>query len=122
AAVHLLRAEHGKVPTVGIEPALKPAAALTHTGRVAVLATRGTLASDKFKRLHESLLSEAEFVLQPCDGLALAIEAFNDEEVANLCRLYVHAAGEFGTRAGQIDTLVLGCTHYPFAHPSTSVS
>ena len=115
AAVHLLRAEHDCIPTVGVEPALKPAAALTGTGRVAVFATRGTLASEKFAKLHDSLRDQAEFVLVPCDGLALAIESFNEDEVANLCRLYVEGAGEFGHLPGQIDTLVLGCTHYPFA-------
>src|SRR6185369_13653234 len=52
AAVHLLRAEHDRIPTVGVEPALKPAAALTRTGRVAVFATRGTLGSEKFRKLH----------------------------------------------------------------------
>ena len=115
AAVHLLRAEHDGIPTVGVEPALKPAAALTQTGRVAVFATRGTLSSAKFAKLHESLRDQAEFVLVPCDGLAAAIESFNGDEVANLCRLYVESAGEFGPLPGQIDTLVLGCTHYPFA-------
>jgi glutamate racemase len=115
AAVHLLRAEHEHLPSVGVEPALKPAAGLTRTGRVAVFATRGTLASAKFRALHDSLRSQAEFVLQPCDGLAAAIENDSGDEVRNLCRLYARSAGEFGSAAGQIDTLVLGCTHYPFA-------
>jgi glutamate racemase len=115
AAVHELRARHPQLPVVGIEPALKPAAALTRTGRVAVLATRGTLASAKFRSLHDSLRDQAEFVLQPCDGLAAAIEAGDTAAVQGLCRDYVAACGPFGTRAGAADTLVLGCTHYPFA-------
>jgi len=115
AAVHELRAAHAGMPVVGVEPALKPAAALTRTGRVAVLATRGTLASAKFRVLHQALAGEAEFVLQPCDGLAAAIEAGDDEETMRLCRQFVEAAGRFGRAAGEIDTLVLGCTHYPFA-------
>lgn len=115
AAIHLVREAHPDLLVVGVEPALKPAAALTRTRRVAVLATRGTLASAKFRDLHDSLAHAAEFVLQPCDGLAAAIEAGDAAQVAALCEQYTQAAGTFGSAPGQIDTLVLGCTHYPFA-------
>ena len=115
AAVHLLRERHSALPLVGVEPALKPAAALTRTGRVGVFATRGTLASAKFQALHESLRGQAEFILQPCDGLAAAIENGDEDEVRKLCRASIEALGPFGDEPGQIDTLVLGCTHYPFA-------
>jgi glutamate racemase len=115
AAIHLLRAEHPGLPVIGVEPAMKPAAAMTRTRRVAVLATRGTLASAKFALLHASVAQAAHFVLQPCDGLAAAIEANDAARIAALCDQYTRSAGEFGTREGQIDTLVLGCTHYPFA-------
>ena len=115
AAAQRVRAEVTGLPVVGVEPALKPAAALTRTGRVAVLATRGTLASAKFHALHESLRDQAEFIPVPCDGLAAAIEAGDDPRVEDLCRRYTQAAGAFGTAPGEIDTLVLGCTHYPFA-------
>jgi glutamate racemase len=115
AAVHLLRAKHTHLPVVGVEPALKPAAALTKTGHVAVLATRGTLASSKFKRLQQSLEDEAEFVLVPCDGLAAAIENDEPAQIRELCARYTREVCCFGTGAGEIDTLVLGCTHYPFA-------
>lgn len=115
AAIQLLRDEHRDIPLVGIEPALKPAAALTRTGRVAVFATRGTLASEKFRRLHESLKPQADYVLQACDGLAAAIESSDESQVRMLCERYVRAAGRFGTGHGEVDTLVLGCTHYPFA-------
>jgi glutamate racemase len=114
-AIHLLRPEHPGLPVIGVEPALKPAAAMTRTGRVAVLATRGTLASAKFALLHASVAHAAQFVLQPCDGLAAAIESDDAPRVAALCEQYLRAAGEFGGQEGQIDTLVLGCTHYPFA-------
>lgn len=115
AAVHLLRQEFGPLPFVGLEPALKPAAALSRTARIAVFATRGTLSSLRFQLLHEAFQGDAEFVLQPCDGLAAAIEAQDHEQVRNLCGRYVRAAGEFGSAPGRIDTLVLGCTHYAFA-------
>lgn len=108
AAVHLLRAQHTRLPVVGVEPALKPAAALTQTGQVAVLATRGTLSSAKFQALRASLAGQAEFVLVPCDGLAAAIEADDRAQVEALCRAYTRFDGD-------VDTVVLGCTHYPFA-------
>jgi glutamate racemase len=73
-AIHLLRAEHPGLPIIGVEPALKPAAALTRTRRVGVMATRGTLESAKFAALLDSLCGLATFILQPCDGLADAIE------------------------------------------------
>jgi len=115
AAVHLLRARHDSLPVVGVEPALKPAAALTRTGRVAVLATRGTLGSAKFQALRESLRSQAAFVEVPCDGLAMAIEVDDAPLVRDLCGRYTLEAGSFGSGPGEIDTMVLGCTHYPFA-------
>lgn len=115
AAVHLLRAKHTQLPVVGVEPALKPAAALTKTGHVAVLATRGTLSSAKFQALRASLKDQAEFVLVPCDGLAAAIEADDHPQVRELCSRYTQGVCCFGSAPGEIDTLVLGCTHYPFA-------
>jgi glutamate racemase len=115
AAVHLLREQLPGLPIVGVEPALKPALALTRTGRIGVMATRGTLASAKFATLHGSLQGQAEYVLQPCDGLADAIEAHDTARIADLCARYTGAMGRFGSDAGAIDTLVLGCTHYPFA-------
>ena len=59
------------------------------------------------------------FVLQPCDGLADAIErgaeTGDTTKTIALCAQYTSVMGGFGTQSGQIDTLVLGCTHYPFA-------
>lgn len=119
AAIHLLRTEHPELPIIGVEPALKPAVSLSRTGRIGVMATRGTLDSDKFRQLLASLDGQAHFVLQPCDGLALAIERSVDdspEAVSALlacARAHVQALGPLGTGAQQIDTVVLGCTHYP---------
>jgi glutamate racemase len=114
AAIHVLRAEYPALPIVGVEPALKPAVALTRTGRIAVLATRGTLESGKFAALRAALDGQAEFHVVPCDGLAGAIERGDIDAVDALCRRYVEAAGPFGHGPGHADTLVLGCTHYPF--------
>ncbi|MBC7917100.1 MAG: glutamate racemase [Rhodoferax sp.] len=114
AAIHGLRAAYPDLPIVGIEPALKPAAAQSKTGVVGVMATRGTLQSEKFRKLLESLHGKATFVLQPCDGLADAIEHGNATEIVALCTRYTGAMGRFGINSRETDTLVLGCTHYPF--------
>jgi glutamate racemase len=115
AAIHLVRTEHPDLPLIGIEPALKPAVALSKTRRIGVMATRGTVASAKLRALHDSLKGRAEFILQPCDGLADAIQNHDVAQISALCRGYTQAIGPFGGQPGQIDTLVLGCTHYAFA-------
>ena len=115
AAIHLMRAEFPQLPLVGVEPALKPAVALSNTRRIGVMATRVTVGSAKLRALHDSLKDQAEFILQPCDGLADAIQNGNAEQVRALCAQYTQAIGPFGTLPGQADTLVLGCTHYAFA-------
>ena len=115
AGIGLLRAAYPSLPIVGVEPALKPAAAATSTGHVGVLATRGTLASSKFQVLHDGLQTDSvRFSLMPCDGLAGAIERLDDAAIQSLATQYVGAIGRFGQEPGDIDTLVLGCTHYPF--------
>ena len=124
AAIHEVRSSQPDLPLVGLEPALKPAAALSKTGRIGVIGTRGTLTSEKFSRLLASLAGQAEFIVQPCDGLARAIEESTARplptdpfatETRALCARYISAMGTFGTETGQIDTLVLGCTHYQLA-------
>ena len=122
ATLAALRSTYPQLPIVGLEPALKPAAQLTRTGRVGVMATQGTVSSDKFQRLLHSLEGQADFVVQPCPGLALAIEqsahpdtqAAAENTVRDLLVRFTQAMGRFGTGAGDIDTLVLGCTHYVF--------
>ncbi|MDH6594181.1 glutamate racemase [Variovorax sp. TBS-050B] len=113
AAIHLLRAEHPALPIVGLEPALKPAVAASRTGHIAVLATRGTLASAKYAALRETFAGAATVRPVPCDGLVKAIEGFDAAAIETLCARYMAEAGPFGTGAGEVDTVVLGCTHYP---------
>lgn len=115
AAIATLRANYPTLPIVGVEPALKPAAARSRTGVVGVLATRSTLASDKFAALLQAQDPEVRFVLQACDGLAAAIENADPEKIRALCARYTTALGPFGNAPGQMDTVVLGCTHYTFA-------
>lgn len=123
AAIEQLRDQYPELPIIGVEPALKPALALSRTRRIGVMATRMTLASEKFLRLLDSVQDQAKFVLQACDGLALAIEnsvhARADAQAAlDACASgHVRALGPLGDASGQIDTVVLGCTHYPFIAP-----
>lgn len=123
-AVHAIRGAYPHLPIVGIEPAIKPAAALTLTGHIGIMATQGTVRSEKFRQLLASWSDGRHMHVQACNGLALAIENAleghtnpDGETVHSLCTRYMQALGRF---AGQdatngIDTLVLGCTHYPFA-------
>src|SRR5205814_633736 len=108
AAIHVLREDYPQIPFVGIEPALRPALIATTNGRVGVMATRGTLASAKFASLLQGVQGQAEFVLQPCDGLAHAIELGDARRIRVLCEEYWRAIHE----RADVDTLVLGCTHY----------
>ena len=113
AAIAALRARYPQLQVVGVEPGLKPAAALTRSGTVGVLATEGTLASEKFQTLQRQVAdaSGKHFLLQACNGLADQIEKgeTHSRETALLVRRYVAPLV-----AQQADTLVLGCTHYPF--------
>ncbi len=124
-AIEALRARYPQLPFIGVEPALKPALAQTQTLRVGVMGTHGTLRSQRFEKLRQSVLTDGapkscEFVMQACKGLALAIEqqtekAIDDTQALTaLCAHHVQSMGTFGTASGQIDTLVLGCTHYVF--------
>jgi glutamate racemase len=116
-AIDALRAKHTGLPIVGVEPALKPAAATSHTRHIGVLATRGTLNSERFARLRTQLEHTAStpvhFICQPCDGLADAIERDDVLTQQALCERYVTALRD--NAPGDMDTVVLGCTHYPFA-------
>lgn len=122
AAIQGLRAQYPTLQLVGVEPALKPALALSRTRHIGVIATRGTVGSGKFARLLASVQAEASFVVQACNGLALAIEQSTlpdrshaaQVQITQLLQNYTQAMGRFGSAPGEIDTLVLGCTHYVF--------
>ena len=118
-AIHVLRQQHPDLPIFGVEPAVKPAAAQSRTQRVGVIATAGTLGSQKFADLLSGLGTETEVITQACDGLAEAIEQQwqhpHNPAVRGLCETYLGRMGRFGSGPGELDTLVLGCTHYPFA-------
>jgi glutamate racemase len=113
AAVGLLRS-HFSIPIVGMEPAVKPAVAATRSGVVGVLATTGTLESARFAALLEKYAGTVKIVTQGCPGLVEQIERGNlaGEEPRALLKRYLAPLLEQGA-----DTLILGCTHYPFLAP-----
>ena len=113
AAVATLRLRYPELIIVGIEPGLKPAALHSKSKVVGVLATKSTLQSQKFSQLRGQLSAETgvQFVLQACVGLVNQIEKaeLHSAETLQLVRRYVAPLMAQGA-----DTLVLGCTHYPF--------
>ncbi|PCE63292.1 glutamate racemase [Sediminicola luteus] len=112
-AISELRSTY-KVPFIGIEPAIKPAALQSHSGVVGVLATRGTLASSLFQNTSALHASGITVVEQEGNGLVPLIEAaaFDSLELKRLLSAYIAPMVE-----AQIDALVLGCTHYPYLKP-----
>jgi len=109
AAVRELRARWPQVPIVGVEPGLKPAAALTRNRCVGVMATAGTLASARFAALVQTQPPGVRFVLRRCPGLARLIED-GDLDAPELREAVALHAGAL--RDAGVDTVVLGCTHY----------
>lgn len=111
AGVADLRRDYPQWPIVGMEPAVKPAAAATRSGVVGVLATTGTLQSAKFAALLDRFATDVRVITQPCPGLVELIED-GDLHSPVLCKLllgYVQPLLD-----GGCDTIILGCTHYPF--------
>jgi len=114
AALDSLRQLFPDVPFVGMEPAVKPAAAQTRSGVVGVLATPGTLSSHRYASLMARFAADVRVYEDPCAGLVPLIEAgalAADETRALLRRVVAPML------AAGADTLVLGCTHYPFVRP-----
>jgi glutamate racemase len=99
------------VPVIGVEPGIKPASMQTQNGIVGVLATEATLKSDKFNALLATLPSDCRFIKQAGAGLVPLIEAgkADSEETLDLLASHLEPIQDAGA-----DTIVLGCTHYPF--------
>ena len=102
------------LPVVAIEPAVKPAALRTYTGRIGVLATSRTLASDRFRGLVTTHASGVDVLEQACPDLVERVEAgdVTSAGTRQLVEGYVAPLREAG-----VDVLVLGCTHFPFLEP-----
>ena len=99
------------IPIIGVEPGIKPAAMQSQNNIVGVLATEATLKSDKFNALLNTLPSDCQFIKQAGAGLVPLIESGNadGEETLELLAKHLEPIQDAGA-----DTLVLGCTHYPF--------
>ena len=110
AAAEAIRAAT-TLPIVALEPGVKPAAALTKSGVIGVLATTRTLQSERFQRLVAGHANHLKVLPVACPGLAEAIEAGGPEspEVAKLLDTFVAPMATAG-----VDVVVLGCTHYPW--------
>lgn len=109
-----LRRRFPQLHFVGMEPAVKPAAEHTRTGVVGVLATRATVESRALADVVERFSHGVEVIQQACPGLAQHIDAghLDGPEVEALLRGWIEPMV-----ARNIDTLVLGCTHYPLVRP-----
>jgi len=103
------------IPIIGVEPGIKPAAMQSQNNIVGVLATEATLKSDKFNALLKTLPNDCQFIKQAGPGLVSLIESGKADSEATLELLAKHL--EPIQDAGA-DTLVLGCTHYPFLRKS----
>lgn len=110
-AAAALRERWPLIPLVGVEPAIKPAVAVSRNGRIGVMATAVTLHSEKFSRLLQRHAGHAVVTLQPCPGLAGLIE---QGDLAAPQLLTLIAAQCQPLKDADVDTVVLGCTHYPF--------
>lgn len=121
AAIQAIRCYWPRHIVVGIEPGLKPAAQQSRSGVIGVLATRSTLTSARFIALREQIAAagKVSFMAQACVGLADQIEKgeLHSPATAMLVARYVTPLIAQGA-----DTLVLGCTHYPFVYPLIEAS
>ena len=114
AALHALRHEFPQTPFVGMEPAVKPAAEQTRSGKVGVLATPATFQGALYASVVERFANGVQLLQDTCPGLVKQIEAgaLAAPETRRILEKALRPMLEQG-----IDTVVLGCTHYPFVIP-----
>ena len=116
AALAYLRERFPLVPFVGMEPAVKPAAETTRTGKVGVLATPATFQGALYASVVERFGTGVEFFQHTCPGLVNQIEKgeLSSEDTRAILE---DALLPMLDASRNIDTVVLGCTHYPFVIP-----
>lgn len=114
AALQSLRQEFPDVPFVGMEPAVKPAAEQTHSKVVGVLATYATFQGQVYNSVVERFAQGVTILQDHCPGLVAEIEKgnFNGPQTEKILRNALEPMMEKG-----VDTVVMGCTHYPFVIP-----
>ncbi|PXF64196.1 glutamate racemase [Kangiella spongicola] len=105
-----LRAEYD-LPIIALEPAIKPAVSVTRTGHIGVFATENTLNSSRYQKLVAQFARDKSIHQVACHGFVEQIEKgdLDGPETTKLVKQYLEPLLEF-----KVDTLVLGCTHYPF--------
>ena len=116
-AIEALRAAHPRIPVVGVEPGIKPAAIHTQTGQIAVLATAATAKSQRLAQLIARHAPQKTVHIISCHGWATEVEALNLN-----APLIIEEINEYLLpliRHG-VDQVVLGCTHYDFLAPTLS--
>jgi glutamate racemase len=104
-AIASLRSTYPEVNFIGLEPMVKPAARLTKTGIIAVLATPGTLASDRYKELKQTWAKDVTVIEPDCKDWARLIEDDSSAEID--VETVVNSL-----KKNEVDIIVLGCTHY----------
>ncbi|WP_299160323.1 glutamate racemase [uncultured Tenacibaculum sp.] len=112
-AIKYLR-DNYTIPFIGIEPAIKPASIQTKTGVIGILATKGTLNSSLFEKTSANIDDNITIIEQIGEGLVELIEngKMHSKEMTNLLEKYLNPM-----LSNKCDSIVLGCTHYPFLIP-----
>lgn len=110
-AIDFLRASFPRIPFIGLEPAVKPGAAITNSGKVGVLATPRTVSGDRLRWLIETHANGVVVRTTPGNGLVELVESgtLRGPEVVRTIQPMLDPMLEAG-----VDVVVLGCTHYPF--------
>ncbi len=112
AAGETLRNRYSDLPIVGTEPGIKPALSVTKSAKVGILATSATLKGEKYHELLQALEAKERVTLyeQECPGLVEQIESdqIDTPETTHMLEQWLSPMREQG-----VDTIVLGCTHYP---------
>lgn len=97
------------IPIVGVVPAVKSATRLTKNGKIAVLSTPATAKSMYLANLIDEVAPQFDVLKLGCVGLEEAVESYNRPKITRLLKTYLAKVSSFDA-----DTIVLGCTHYPF--------
>ena len=113
-AIQAVRERFPGLPVVGTEPGIKPAVEASRNHRIGVLATPATLAGARFESLIERHAQGATIFRQACPGLADAIESgdLGSPNLEGLVQRFCTPLREAG-----VDTVLMGCTHYPLVRP-----
>ena len=101
-----LREKHKNIPIIAIEPAYKMVHDYSYDKETLVMATKGTIESEKFNLLYHKYDNHKTTLLE-CVGLADVIEEGNEDKIKN------YLEENIGEYKGKVENVVLGCTHYP---------